>query len=112
LQYIIDHGGLNTEQKYGYFMQDGYCRFEKSSAMAQVSSYVNVTEGDENALLDALTSKGPISVGIDVVESFIFYSSGVYYDPACKSGMEDMLHSVLVTGYGTENGQDYWLVKK
>ncbi|WP_411025170.1 C1 family peptidase, partial [Salmonella sp. s54836] len=40
-----------------------------------------------------------------------FYASGVFYDENCKNGPDDLDHSVLLVGYGTENGMDYWLVK-
>ena len=35
--------------------------------------------------------------------------SGVYDEPNCSPYRVD--HAVLVVGYGTENGKDYWLVK-
>ena len=38
-----------------------------------------------------------------------FYSSGVYDSATCSSF--ELNHAMLITGYGTYNNQDYWLVK-
>nr|CAD7193962.1 unnamed protein product [Timema douglasi] len=37
------------------------------------------------------------------------YMIGIYYDSKCSS--EDLNHGMVVVGYGTEDSQDYWLLK-
>ena len=37
------------------------------------------------------------------------YKRGVYDEKRCSQTLLD--HGVLVVGYGTEDSQDYWLVK-
>ena len=53
---------------------------------------------------------GPVSVGIDARGFwFRFYSHGVYEGTFCSS--HRLNHGVLVVGYGSEDNNDYWLVK-
>ena len=111
LQMVIDKGGIELEETYPYLMVDGHCHYNASRSAAKISKYFNTTEGDEDALVLALVEHGPVAVSIDVMPSLVFYSSGVYYEPNCSSKSEDLNHSVLAVGYGSENGQDYWLIK-
>lgn len=61
----------------------------------------------------AVAQVGPISVAIDASDDwFSLYGGGVYYNEKCKNAAPDELdHAVLVVGYGTEEGKDYWIVK-
>ena len=85
------------------------CRFNPSTVGATISGYTNVASGDENALQEAVATVGPISVAIDASGPFHFYKHGVYNNPTCST--RKPTHAVLVVGYGTELGRDYWLVK-
>ena len=51
------------------------------------------------------------AVGIHAnLQSFQFYSNGIYNDPSCTSA--NINHAVTVVGYGTLGpGQDYYIIK-
>ncbi|UYV70826.1 CTSL [Cordylochernes scorpioides] len=109
-EYVIKNSGIDTENSYPYEAEDDKCRYKKNSVGATCTGFKDIPSGDENALLQAVSTVGPISVAIDASqESFQLYSGGVYEEPNCSSTFLD--HGVLVVGYGTENGKDYWLVK-
>ncbi|CAG9764807.1 unnamed protein product [Ceutorhynchus assimilis] len=112
-QWMLKHGGVPTEEDYGpYLGQDGYCHANKVPKVAKISSWVNVTANNEQALRLAIFKHGPISVAIDAShKTFSFYSNGVYYDEKCGNTEQDLDHAVLAVGYGTMNGKNYWLVK-
>lgn len=110
-QYIKENGGVDTEKSYPYEGIDDTCHFNKKNVGATDKGFVDVPSGDEDALMKAIATVGPVSIAIDASrESFQFYQSGVYVEPTCDSQALD--HGVLAVGYGTdENGVDYWLVK-
>jgi len=109
MQWIINNGGIATERSYPYLSQDHYCVADLYSGVS-LKGYVNVT-GLEKGLQSA-AALGPVAVAIDAAHiQFEFYSEGVYYNPACNSSIDALDHEVLVVGYGSDNGQDYWLVK-
>lgn len=109
-QYVKENDGLDTEASYPYEAEDGKCRFKKADVGGTDTGYVDVAQGDEQQLMDAVATIGPVSVAIDASHvSFQMYSSGIYNEPKCSSDQLD--HGVLVVGYGTMDGKDYWLVK-
>jgi len=108
--YIIKNHGIDTEASYPYKATGpNRCQFNPANVGATLSSYHDVSSGDENDLLNAVY-KTPTSVAIDASHnSFQFYKSGVYYESKCSASQLD--HGVLAVGYGTENGAAYWIVK-
>ncbi|XP_021232184.1 cathepsin S-like [Numida meleagris] len=108
-QYIIDNGGIDSDESYPYMAQNGTCHYNVSMRAATCSKYVELPYADEAALKDAVANVGPVSVAIDATQpTFFLYRSGVYDDPRCT---QEVNHGVLVVGYGTLNDKDFWLVK-
>ncbi|XP_017331438.1 cathepsin L isoform X3 [Ictalurus punctatus] len=109
-EYVKENGGLDTEYSYPYEAEDRFCRYNPATVGAICNGYVDIWYEDENALQEAVATIGPISVAIDAGHiSFQLYESGVYDEPDCSSTELD--HGVLAVGYGTDYGQDFWLVK-
>lgn len=60
-------------------LQDGQCRYNPKNVGATCTGYVDVNQGDENALKEAVATIGPVSIGIDAGHSsFQLYESGQY----------------------------------
>jgi len=109
-EYIKKNGGIDTEASYPYTGKNGRCHYKSASSGATDTGFVDVKSGDENALMMAVASHGPISVAIDASHSsFQLYRSGVYNERRCSSSRLD--HGVLAVGYGTAGSKDFWLVK-
>jgi len=105
----IQKNGVCLEADYKYTARDGVCKDSQCApavAPGALRSYLNVT--DETAMLSAL-ALGPVSVLVEADRSaFQYYRSGILNDPSCGTEID---HAILATGYGTENGVDYWKIK-
>lgn len=108
--YINQNGGIDSEAYYPYQARENVCRYNPLMSVANVKGYVSIHSGSESALKAAVANIGPIAVAIDAsLQSFHYYTHGIYYDPHCSS--TQLTHGALVVGYGTSWGVDYWLVK-
>lgn len=110
-QYILDNGGIDTEEDYGYWSSWGmglWCNHKKEHDrhVVTIDGFEDVPKDNEFALKQAVAGQ-PVAVGICANSALQFYSHGVI-DSCCN----DLNHGVLAVGYGTdEQGVDYWLVK-
>jgi len=104
-EWIINNGGIGAEADYEYTAQDGTCKTVDS--VSTIKGYKDVTAGSEDDLKSAVNQQ-PVSIAIEADQSgFQFYSGGVF-SGSCGKNLD---HGVLLVGYGTDSGTDYWLVK-
>ncbi|XP_048749303.2 procathepsin L-like [Ostrea edulis] len=109
-RYIEQNKGIDTEESYPYKAKDGLCKFKESDVGATDTGFVDIPHQSEEKLAEAVATVGPISVAMDAGhKSFQLYKEGVYKEPACSSTKLD--HGVLAVGYGSNNGNNYWIVK-
>jgi len=111
-EWIEKNGGLCVEFDYPYVsgetQTNGDCQktcteFSKS----QINSYVDVMPSSDAAMMTALSLQ-PVAVAIEADQrEFQLYKSGVFTG-ACGTNLD---HGVLVVGYGTLSGDDYYMVK-
>lgn len=106
-KWIIQNGGIDTEEDYPYTGAQGQCDIKKEKKhVGKVTGYEDVPQDNENALKKAATNQ-PVSVAIEAdQQAFQMYTGGVF-SAACGTQLD---HGVLVVGYGTEGGE-HWIVK-
>ncbi|XP_064467522.1 procathepsin L-like [Ornithodoros turicata] len=107
--YVRVNGGIDTEASYPYQAVNTTCRYDAENVGATVEGSVEVKPGSEEDLLHAVATVGPVSVAMEVLDTFFSYTGGIYQNRNCSS--ENVNHAVLAVGYGTEDGNDYWLLK-
>jgi len=116
-KFVIKHG-LTTEANYPYQSGhglSGICHLTKEkpvaatiSSWSQISKGSALKDGDEEAIKTALLASGPITIGINA-SPMQLYRGGIDNPLFCPKGSLD--HAVLIVGYGTEGGKDYWKIK-
>jgi len=99
---------IATEEAYPYVAAKNSCDSSKlAGATLKVTSYEDVKTNDVDAM-KAMLAKGPVSVAIEADQrAFQTYTSGVL-SSGCGTTLD---HGVLCVGWGSENDQEFWIVK-
>ena len=111
-QWIEQNNGLCLESDYSYVSgttgKSGSCETTCDVVKNSViHEYNDVAPSSDDAMMSALMQQ-PVSIAIQADQKeFQLYQSGVFTG---SCGVE-LDHGVLVVGYGSENGEDYYLVK-
>lgn len=108
-QWLKDNDGYTTEEDYPYKARMDRCAHESHCRLGKVEDYRMIPRLDENALLHAVATVGPVIIAFNASpRPCAFYKSGIIDVPGCPTHRN---HAVLTVGYGTENGTDYWILK-
>ncbi|XP_054803879.1 zingipain-2-like [Prosopis cineraria] len=105
--WVIDNGGIDTEADYPYIATNGTC--QNGTKAVSISDLSIVVSGTDDAVLCAVAQQ-PATTSVNAVD-FQFYTSGIYGGDNCDKNSTTTTLVVLIVGYGTENGEDYWIVK-
>jgi C1A family cysteine protease len=110
--WIHNNGGLCSESDYPYISgvskTSGTCNKDCSIVKnSKVNSFVDIPPSSDDFMLSALV-KQPVSIAIEADErAFQLYKSGVFTG-TCGTKLD---HGVLAIGYGTQDSNDYYIVK-
>merc|ERR1711915_1075580 len=107
---FAEKNAICTESSYPYKARGGTCEAASCTVgipKGDVKGYKDVTSDSEQALMSAVQQQ-PVSIAIEADKmAFQSYKSGIL-SSTCGTNLD---HGVLVVGYGTEGGKDYWKVK-
>jgi len=98
-----------TEANYPYKAVNQACSYSQAAATnINVTSFTQVP-GSNVAQMKAALAQQPLSVSIEADTAvFQTYTSGILNSTACGTTLD---HAVLAVGWGSENGQEYWIIK-
>lgn len=97
-------GGLLNDQ-----VNEKSLRSPRRYLLASISSFVVFPSGDELSIREHISHEGPVAVGICGTDPrFVYYGQGILDISDCCTTLN---HAVLIVGYGSEGGMDYWIAQ-
>jgi len=106
-------GGMSQDTTYSpYIAQKQDCTQPGIDATVtdQICGTTSYNGADAPLMARAIMAKGPTTIGIDAGGvSFQLYSGGIYESTTCSGNKIN--HAVTAVGFGTENDEEYWVIK-
>jgi cathepsin L len=107
--------GMTDEVTYPYTKAAGACQTAKLVNMKKLTGFVQVNPNDEKSVAAAIAKYGPCVTSLDVENGLFSYTKGIYN--GVTAGVSECPatnppnHAVVIVGYGTENGVDFWKIR-
>ncbi|CAD5232419.1 unnamed protein product [Bursaphelenchus xylophilus] len=110
LRYAIDKG-LTTEANWKYTSGDNLqvpsC--QSKPVAFKISKQQQLPQDNEDNTAKVVATVGPVVTYVDA-DQMMDYKSGILDAPKPSGGWQ-INHGVLIVGYGSANGVDYWVIK-
>ena len=117
LTWAVATKSLSTLAEYPYTPSRGACRvLPGASSVGPVvtNGYYTWNNGTEEVIANMVASRGAVIVGLWMdspsISAFMNYKAGIF-NGCTKTNYPVIDLNVLVVGYGTTRGVDYWLLK-
>ncbi|ALC41072.1 CG4847 [Drosophila busckii] len=107
--FITKQNGIAVGENYPYVDKKDTCKYTNKISGAEITGFAGIPPKDERTMKKVIATLGPLACSVNGLESLLLYKRGIYNDEECNKGEPN--HSILVVGYGSENGEDYWIVK-
>ena len=118
--WIQENGGINTQADYPYEGRERNCRSNPSGYVQDLHVTGWNKLGDKQETWDPqnqgeikdwlVSNGGPVSIALNA-DALMSYGSGIIDADEYECDPEGINHGVILVGYGTENGVDYWIVR-
>jgi len=108
-EYIIEVGGIETEEDYPYLARDGTCHANKDyfvPCKPYLWGYVT-KDRDESVMMEYVYYASPLSVCVDA-STWQYYTSGVVMGSSCGQQLD---HCVQIVGWTSVDGVLAWIVR-
>ena len=91
-----------------YYGVESACAVPPYASKVSITGFIKLVENSYYDLMNAVARIGPMDVSVDA-SNWDAYESGIFN--GCNQVNPDSDHAVVLVGYGSENGQNYWLVR-
>ncbi|KAH3743025.1 cathepsin L1 [Pelomyxa schiedti] len=110
-QYVINMGGIESEDDYPYKGASSLCEADKTKYKASIPGFKDIASGNEKLLQDTIVKKQPCSVAIDASQpGFRYYKDGIYQDKDCST--THLNHGVLAVGFDADASKHEYIKVK
>ncbi|XP_037917795.1 procathepsin L-like isoform X1 [Hermetia illucens] len=109
-EYVIENQGISKAEPYPYLEKQEKCQYKETERGTMIKGYVALPPGNETLIKEVVATLGPVAASVNAgPDSFQLYKGGIYDDQECNK--DEVNHEILIVGYGSENGKDYWIIK-